>query len=131
MGVATRITPEQVIEAYRETGINPSFRKWATIDPGDNPCGCGLTAMYLAKLENQNDIEQEIRALMDDEDEGVDLSEKYADALNLDTAYTNGFVGGFDARETSPEAPPVFMEGYSDGVAARKEIERRGWEWAK
>lgn len=49
-----KITPELVVEAYKNTGIRPI---WASFVEADGTCGCALTALYVNQVGKENPFE--------------------------------------------------------------------------
>lgn len=110
-----RITPEQVVEAYRVTGLKPVREDWITLD---NKCGCALTACMLHSGYSIDSINADIEQCCEPVPEEV---------LQLDNRYVIGFVRGFDSGDDptigwhDDDAKALGL-GYADGTAAAKAV---------
>lgn len=111
------ITPEQIVEAYKVTGIRPVTKEWGcVIDLGR--CGCPLTA-----LATQHGFDWDEYVCDSDDEEVIRF---LADKLELDWSYLNGFYRGVDAAIIeswfNAQYPGVdwlyFQEGYKHGSEA-------------
>lgn len=100
-----RVTPEQVIDAYRRTGWEPVQDEWFDKIDG-KVCGCALTAMIGS--------ENRLREIMSMPGE---LEELIAAELGLSEDYVIGFVQGFDERAFFGGGD-VARIGWQDGKAA-------------
>lgn len=98
-----RITPRQVLEAYRETGLRPARGEW-----GDEHNVCALTALGVAAGFTS--------------DASYKIARAFWESHNLSNAYADGFVAGFDGD------PPRFFrradkrKGYRDGRQAARAV---------
>jgi hypothetical protein len=96
-----RIAPEEVVAAYRKTGLIPerTAEHWFS---EDGKCGCGATAVMKARNpEFCNSI----------------LSFKDAiGLLEVSGEYLRGFIHGFDGREPRVKNLPEYDQGYRDGI---------------
>lgn len=101
-----RITPEQVVEAYKTTGLKPV--RHITLKDG---CACGLGAVYAQKLNVRTECVGEVFTEI----------KKYG----LSPSYVSGFIAGFDGVDFD-EMRDVLIEdesiGYEDGQAAWKAV---------
>jgi hypothetical protein len=109
-----RITPEEVVAAYKETGLKP-----VTDDFGDerSKCGCALTA-----LAYKNNPTVELHTILYDFADGEDFS-----VLPYDVQYIKDFISGFDRSSSLHKN----TQGYQDGSAARHAVSKEfnlGWE---
>jgi len=91
-----RITPAEVIEAYRVTGLKPVRKTFRESDSsGKTISGCAMTAIALAS--------------------GFDINKKciadWAD-INFGGEYAGDFRAAFDGYEFKNVTP-----GYADGIA--------------
>lgn len=98
-----RITPEMVLEAYKVTGLKPIRDEWVNKIDGKE-CGCGLTAIFCAQVD---DGFSELSGA------GLWADDTIGRALNLDQRYVHGFTAGFDGG-----AKLDYGEAYEDGRAA-------------
>jgi hypothetical protein len=108
-----RITPEEVVAAYKETGLKPVTDDFGNVR---SKCGCALTA-----LAYKNNPTVELYDILvnfaDDEDFGI---------LPYDENYLYDFISGFD-RSTLRKG----TQGLQDGLAARHAVSKEfnlGWE---
>ena len=86
-----RITPAEVVAAYKKTGLIPiSCSFWWKV--GDKMAGCGLTALACDKLGKKED-EFYMRGLL--------VAESMEKQLGYDWAYLQGFTCGFDSKPLS------------------------------
>lgn len=111
-----RITPEEVVEAYRKTGAKPCPNVYLVFT--DNEClACGLGAVLLAERE-----QEAIAAVR----EGGGSLPMIWDMVGA--AYEEGFSGGFDPRPfPAPEGPGErIQQGYEDGRAAWEAVVAAG-----
>jgi len=113
MSETKRITPEEVLAAYAETGLKPKQCEWAWEDINGVRGACGLGAIYSNQFENG------FVELINPTISEFDL---VGDSLGLSQAYVNGFVYGFDGHLSLPEIPSEKREeterGFADGKAA-------------
>jgi hypothetical protein len=108
-----RITPEEVVEAYKVTGYKPIRMGWF-IDCGDHCEACGLTVCSVAIGKNQKTKE---KAAI------VDRWEEYlTESLEISTGYLRGFVSGFDGYTSGPLLNGDAYIGFNDGVAAAQAV---------
>lgn len=108
-----KITPEEVVEAYRKLGIKPVFGIWGRQEGGE--CGCALTAMVANKVGFNTALN------------GI-YGQSYTfirDTLqDYDEDYLYGFVHGFDYASEHPDrGNNYYRTGFYDGVATRKAVE--------
>lgn len=96
-----RITVDEVLEAYRKTGLVPE--RGAYYKEG---CACGLGVILFAAGADMN--------VGDDS-----LNAEVEKLLGIDDSYRVGFVRGFDGKLPLPnrENQAVFDIGYTDGQA--------------
>lgn len=113
MSKVKRITPDEVLEAYEETGLLPEQCEWAFEHEDGSRCACGLGAIY------SNRVEEGFETLGNTAASEFDLIE---DVLGLSRPYMYGFISGFDKtdipfpiRENDREEAE---RGHSDGRAA-------------
>ena len=81
----SRITPEEVVEAYRKTGLKAQQKRYFSVvftGMNTHDCACGLGAMYAASVDYGSRLTADKAVHMADE--------KYG------TNYRNGFTHGFD-----------------------------------
>jgi hypothetical protein len=96
-----RITPEEVVEAYRKTGLTPE-RTGMDWFSEDGKCGCGATAVM--KARNPDFCNSTL---------------KFGDAIELlgvSRPYLRGFVVGFDGLSPIDMDLQEYAQGYQDGV---------------
>lgn len=107
-----RITPEQVVEAYRVTGFVPVRGAFIKRDnPNDNCQMCGATAVAVA--------EKKVHWLDLLNDSSGRRERDIGAALGLDEWYLCGFTAGFDGiGRVNSFNYEAFITGYSDGRAA-------------
>lgn len=97
-----RVTVDEVIAAYNQTGLKPKQRNYFWNDG----CACAFGVLYIAN-----------RGSIEDERKGY-FADKYADDLTGSTDYTNGFIAGFDGDELeNEEYDKEFLAGFEDGTA--------------
>jgi hypothetical protein len=107
----TRITPEEVKEWYRRSGLAPLFGEWVDFK---NRQGCALTARFMAshpdawKLERKDDLE-------------CSTEETARNVYGRD--YVLGFMHGWDGLVLGGLRPAEYRRGCEDGEAARIEIQ--------
>jgi len=108
-----RITPEEVLAAYKATGLRPEQAEWAIEYEGGSRCACGLGAIFSSKVENGF---QTLYGSLYSE------SDLIGDELGLSPSYIYGFTYGFDGQPSPPITQPNEREeserGYRDGRAA-------------
>lgn len=127
MAANKRITPEMVLEAYKEQGLVPLCGDWLYIEEGK--CyACALSAVVVHKCGSTMYIE---RALRDEDMDAVRFL--ICDELELPSEYVNGFALGFDSLTLNKEDAALLLPsekyavtrlGLKDGIAARKEVEK-------
>lgn len=105
-----RITPDQVVEAYRKTGLLPVQGRWFR-SAGPDACACGLTALVHAFGEGWQ------------RDHGAPTFEGIEQAVGLTPDYASGFMRGFDGMDPRHLACGEHKAGHADGVAAWRAIE--------
>lgn len=108
-----RITPEQVIEAYRKTGFTPRCGLYVCFR-GCEISGCGIGAMYYAERgerpDERNHNAYDINAWM---------------ITSYSASYRRGFIQGFDGDKKYCRVgwdKTEFNAGCVDGQAARKAV---------
>jgi hypothetical protein len=120
-----RITPEEVVQAYQETGLQPVFNMWGE---AESNCGCALTALALHQMGRQYNISlSEIIRML--ELESIE-DKQYFFGEDMSSDYLTGFVNGFD--DASPDAiewnrlcassRDDFETGLADGLATREKV---------
>lgn len=124
MGEIKRITPEEVREAYKSTGIKPALMDWAHFDADDKPCGCALTAVYLSKSYSPDTLRHQMFDLINETKDGNGPENLMEETLDLDYDYITGFTNGFDDMLVSDHRSQEFEIGYEDGKAVRNQIIR-------
>lgn len=92
-----RVTPAQVLAAYEKTGMLPT-RGAMHVVIGDQVCGCGLGAMFVAEFGRSPYID----------DQGEQVGLRY-------NAYLEAFIDGFDARYQFASLNPIAVVGKIDG----------------
>lgn len=101
-----RITPEQVVHAYLETGLRPTQGAWF-----HNGCGCGVFAVCAPSFIGDPD----------DFDEPIAVG-----ILGLPQMYMRGFTNGFDGQGRIELKSADWQAGYDDGKAAWKAVVAAG-----
>lgn len=118
-----RITPEQVVEAYKKTGLHPVDGVWVhrrLLEKDEVMlCGCALSAVCCSKGESVA-AEFEIISYYSGQGYGG-VAHHLGYELKLDPGYIQGFMNGFDDEEEM-EDTPEYNQGYKDGLAARAEV---------
>lgn len=117
-----RITPEQVVEAYRKTGLKPVRERWVAWSGGECVV-CGLSAVAIAAGNEAKEIEQ--RTIK---------TRCIGEMLGLPIEYVGGFADGFDDESVSESRlrdSEEFIAGHADGIAAREAVLAAGMEFAK
>ena len=110
--MTNRITVQQVVEAYKKTGLRPRVQAFYDEVTG---CACALGAVSIAR--NSSLAAQDVL-----------VQDQIVDELGLDVHYTNGFCGGFDRCGSTPsvlsnsEQLQNYQLGRQDGAAARKAV---------
>ena len=99
-----RITPEQVVEAYRKVGYSPARSKWIN---RDRKSCCGLTAVALEKGFNPEFVHS-----------GRDLAQFLGLPYN---DYVLEFADGFDGTHREFD---YISAGYEDGQAVWEAVKR-------
>lgn len=98
-----RINPQDVISAYKETGLIPVRKVWTT---SDSRGGCAIDAVAQWSAN--------------------DSGEAWA-SKNLDPNYTQGFVEAWDADEpqilSETEHCKEHLIGYWDAIICREAVE--------
>lgn len=102
-----RITPDEVLAAYKATGLKPARYLWYTEDNGG--CACAMGALIAWKYPG------ELEAV--DED---DIEIKCDDISSCDwgLSYSCGFVTGFDSGDLPSERSEEWQYGFDDGCSA-------------
>lgn len=105
-----RITAEEVVEAYRETNIIPTWGDWGYVKMSGDKCGCALTAISACRVGYNTALD------------GIaeDCYEYLCSLLDCSEEYLMGFVHGFDSVYIAMNVKEEdFVIGYQDGQAAR------------
>jgi hypothetical protein len=103
-----RITPEEVVAAYRATGLKPAQTDTLYTDESGALCGCAVGALWLANHSNcTNPI-------------GENNSYGWG-ARKYGVQYFTDFYNGFDGIDGYI---PETEHGFSDGRAAWSAVER-------
>lgn len=125
MAEMKRVTPDEVIEAYRATGLQPAVLDWAHFDVDGKPCGCALTALYFQKATYTENLGEKVYDLVDEirDDEAAPYL-LFEEHLGLDQHYTEGFALGFDGGHLLDTSETQKKAGYADGAETRKRILR-------
>jgi hypothetical protein len=109
------ITPRQVIEAYRTSGIVPVYGDWgyvATVAGKNVKCGCALTALAACKSSFD-----EVLSGLGSSDEVFEYLSKL---LGYRIGYLEGFVAGFDNHHiTISDHSDEYTTGYNHGKETR------------
>jgi hypothetical protein len=103
----SRITPEQVLQAYAKTGLRPMQKEYARRVERFQ-CGCALTACAVAAGVPFDEIldARPARAII-------------MKALGLTWDYVAAFTDGFDVGgQCSADNYETYKAGYDDGAAA-------------
>jgi hypothetical protein len=106
----TRVTPEEVEEWYRKSGLAPAFGKWADFK---NRRACALTARFVASRPDAWEAWKRKHNL-----------ERYAEKTAQKVYgrnYVRGFIRGWDGR-TLGRGYPEYVRGYKDGARVAVEI---------
>lgn len=112
-----KITPELVVEAYKNTGIRPI---WASFVEADGTCGCALTALYVNAVDKEKPFETAKQLVKQEKSILETVSETLGLPKDLDLTC---FYLGFDY----PDKP---WDGYSNtesvklGQETRKLVEK-------
>lgn len=108
-----RITPDQVVEAYRKTGVKPMQGNWHNGSESDLCC-CGLGALYLAAGEPVLTLTLNSYA------------HHVQQVLNIPGNYLIGFTNGFDGKVMPEEWVNREFEpqGFHDGRLAWATVQR-------
>ena len=128
MAATKRITPEMVLEAYREQGLVPLRGDWLYKEEEGKCYACALSAVVIHKCGSAKYIERTLH------NEGTDAVQTLiCDELELPSEYVYGFVRGFDSSSLNKEDAALLLPsakyavtrlGLEDGIAARKEVEK-------
>jgi len=110
-----RITVEQVVKAFEQTGLTPKQGDYFEIDGEKVTCACGMGAVYA--------VENNIESIKPNSIDALKINHYFAKRYGGD--YRFGFARGFDdlssfSKEVANEKE--FLAGYEDGVAARKAV---------
>ena len=105
-----RITAEQVVEAYKKTGLTPARGVYF-----HNGCGCGLTAVTLTVDPEFFDKHPSHF--------GIELAE----LLSINQSYMDGFIRGFDGGLPITQLffDPDYKDGYLDGASAWEQAHKQ------
>lgn len=106
------ITAEQVIEAYKVTGLKPRQDEWfGFYEAEGRMCGCGLTALV---VQADPKILEDLKKAEPDE---IEMEAVVNEGLGLTFEYIKGFIRGFDGHNS------IEVEtGFADGKAAWKAV---------
>lgn len=107
-----RITPAEVIEAYRKSGLHPIrelYIDWSS----EGLCGCPLGAIYLAKHPREKNVAW--TKLYEQADTWADKTYGVSFTLAFTAAFDRG-VGNLEI--TCPYSDERAVEGWQDGRAA-------------
>jgi hypothetical protein len=117
----TRITVEEVVEAYRKIGALPIRGAYRAPDF----CLCPLAAVAYARDAWAPSVDD------DDADEGAQgFGRMLATCLGLDWNYAHGFTMGFDLAhegEAGPRYGLAFNQGWDDGALVAEAVFARLW----
>lgn len=121
-----RITAEEVLLAYQETGLSPVFANW-----GDhtNNCGCGLTAVAFRDNRSKDLQLDEVIGMLANDVSTEDVRLLFGEDFSTD--YLEGFVHGFDNPQSGVEFAKkwgyddIYISGCEDGVAARNAVKMK------
>lgn len=128
MATTKRITPETVVEAYREQGLVPLCGDWLYKEEEGKCYACALSAVVIHKCRSIKYVES---ALYDEDMDAI--RNLICDELELPREYVNGFALGFDSLTLNKEDAALLLPsekyavtrlGLKDGIAARKEVEK-------
>jgi hypothetical protein len=114
-----RITPKQVLDAYKQTGLKPIDGEWLekrvlNEDTDDGEwCCCPLTALYCAANPDPERVYEWNAGHI----YIVDDVRKWADQ-EYGHDYSLGFYRGVDSDEGDDYVSPEFDEGFVDGCRA-------------
>lgn len=112
MTTLKRITPEQVVEAYRRTGWRPIQEAFYDRINGQH-CGCGLSVLV-------GDAE---KVLQMECYTGLRL-QLFANELGLTADYVSGFIRGYDGDGGSSWWDSEKLLGWQDGRACWEAVKR-------
>ena len=96
-----RIKPQEVLAAYRKTGLKPVRRKF-----GGKTCGCPATAMYVAAHGGKNGTRNLVINWM---------------AATYGGRYASGFFAGVDGFPEEACSPTSF-QGWADGKQVARAV---------
>jgi hypothetical protein len=122
-----RITPDQVVEAYRKTGLKPTRSSWFGQLSHQECEACGQTAVAVAEGNVTIDDLKKVNNLTIEEFEDGAMTTCqlcYAAAVKLTGSpdYVTGFVAGFDNCRRFPGRDNAYHDGYDDGAAAAEAV---------
>jgi hypothetical protein len=109
-----RITPREVLEAYRDTGLAPMFGEWYALQNGKERA-CALTAVGIAQGHRCDAFGLEVGRAAD-----ALMDSRFGPYEAHD--YQDAFVYGFDGHDLPPSLPPDDSLGED-----RQAWERIGW----
>jgi hypothetical protein len=114
-----RITVEEVIEAYKETGLKPKrgryFQDFKLVDRENYryipQCACGMGAIYAYNKKNEANYDSQINQIL------------FIDEL-YSSSYRCGFANGFDGVESQEKYHKYkrYGLGYEDGQKAYQAV---------
>lgn len=106
-----RIKAEEVIEAYRTTGLEPEPTWYNWIDGRE--CSCGLGVVAIHRGYDKGKLVEELLTT----EEAPDNVVKF---LNLEDDYVKGFIDAFDGCQEWEEGDPedLYHLGLKDGQEA-------------
>lgn len=110
-----RITPEQVVEAYRKTGLRPVRASFGNASVGEGNECCGLVACAIDRIGGHEFLDRRVGA------PPCPTSLIAKDALDINDSYLVGFMDGFDGYDEGGRAlsgSRDYDHGYEDGAGA-------------
>ena len=119
------IKVEEVIEAYKKTGLRPIQDEWFGRYRGRGNCACALTAIV---IEKDPPFLQDLTK--EDAVDEIDMDGVMNAQLGLSYAYIKGFTRGFDGYHTvgdlkvKVENQEDLLRGFEDGKAIWKAVKK-------
>lgn len=103
--MSRRVSPEEVVAAYKATGAKPKQGKWCRKDYCGDVMACGLGVMYYQETHDHNASASEVEAW---------ATQRYG------AKYVANFIVGFDCPDFRPEykLEGDACRGFCDGRAA-------------
>lgn len=117
--MSKRITVEQVVKAFEQTGLKPRQGNYFRAEGEKVTCACGLGAIYIADHDTEETKTKPAGTLT--------INEYFRKRYGSD--YRLGFVRGFDGDHLNTFAIQNKVEytlGFEDGVAACKAVMKEG-----